>query len=59
MKQIFDSDEVITIISSEDISKGVLRDNTIHVVETCIHQWIEQPGEPPIDICNLCGEERY
>jgi hypothetical protein len=22
---------------------------------TCEHEWQEQPGEPPIDVCSRCG----
>lgn len=26
---------------------------------TCIeHDWQEQPGEPPVDVCSSCGETR-
>jgi hypothetical protein len=24
-----------------------------------VHQWEEQPGEPPRDVCVSCGEERH
>lgn len=26
--------------------------------EECEHQWEEQPGEPPVDVCPLCGARR-
>lgn len=25
----------------------------------CEHQWEEQPGEPPMDVCSSCGAVRY
>ena len=25
----------------------------------CEHDWQEQPGEPPVDICSRCGKQRY
>lgn len=25
----------------------------------CDHDWQEQEGEPPVDICNSCGETRH
>jgi hypothetical protein len=28
------------------------------LVEPCDHDWQEQPGEPPVDICNSCGAVR-
>lgn len=24
----------------------------------CDHEWQEQPGEPPVDVCSRCGKER-
>ncbi len=24
----------------------------------CEHDWQEQPGEPPVDVCNQCGARR-
>lgn len=24
----------------------------------CSHEFQEQPGEPPVDVCPLCGEAR-
>jgi len=26
--------------------------------KACDHQWEEQPGEPPVDVCTSCGERR-
>ncbi len=25
----------------------------------CFHDWQEQPGEPPVDVCSSCGEVRH
>jgi hypothetical protein len=27
-------------------------------LETCEHDWQEQPGEPPVDVCSSCGAVR-
>lgn len=27
--------------------------------EPCKHDWQEQPGEPPVDVCIQCGEVRH
>lgn len=30
----------------------------IHCFLVCRHRWEEQPGEPPVDACTLCGAVR-
>lgn len=33
--------------------------NVVDVLnDECEHDWQEQPGEPPVDVCNSCGAVR-
>jgi hypothetical protein len=54
---------------SEGERRDLLKDNTIwtsklieelvsQVPGAHVHEWIEQPGEPPVDVCISCGLER-
>lgn len=37
-----------------------VRDNlTVHALDVCAHDWQEQEGEPPFDVCISCGKVRY
>lgn len=30
----------------------------LKIENACEHEWIEQPGEPPTDVCYHCGQKR-
>lgn len=32
---------------------------TVLEANGCDHNWVEQEGEPPCDVCNSCGAVRY
>lgn len=31
---------------------------TMAELKACEHDWDEQPGEPPVDVCTKCGDTR-
>jgi hypothetical protein len=35
-----------------------LRERVAEIEATCDHDWQEQPGEPPFDVCSNCGAVR-
>lgn len=50
-------DEYVIISADRPIEYGTLDGDTIKV-RSCIHEWHEQPGEPPVDVCSQCGAVR-
>ena len=45
-------------ISSADRHELVDVLQTMITEARCVHDWQEQPGEPPIDTCSSCGAQR-
>lgn len=33
-------------------------DDAARAINECEHEWQEQPGEPPVDVCSKCGITR-
>jgi hypothetical protein len=58
--------EIEKIYEQERIYESQMRDldwdredyATSHDSDLCDHQWEEQPGEPPVDVCPKCGAYR-
>lgn len=38
------------------ITHGICDECAVKLI--CEHEWAEQPGEPPVDVCVRCGEVR-
>lgn len=50
--------KVVTISAEPRDEPCALGADVLPLEETCPHNWVEVPGEPAMDVCNLCGASR-
>lgn len=49
----------IRVHSAQKLRREIVKNVPARNTEVHVHDWIEQPGEPPKDICFSCGAVRY
>lgn len=54
-KEIYNRDEIVL---PEDYDHSVEKWSVKQQQATCDHDWQEQPGESPVDVCPKCGATR-